>query len=472
MAETKTEAQLLSEKLVFEKKSAWELISDNEKVLMNNLNSDYVNFLNKAKTERESCTELLKMIEKAGFQNLDTINRKLTAGDKVYQVNRNKTLIAAIIGEEPIEKGINAVGAHIDSPRIDLKQNPVYEEAGLAMLKTHYYGGIKKYQWTALPLAMHGVILKEDGKKVEIVIGEDESDPVFCISDLLPHLAKDQMQKKMSEAIEGESLNIIIGNEPIKDEKVKEKIKLNLLRILNEKYGIKEKDFLTAEIELVPAIKAREVGLDRSLVGGYGQDDRVCAFTAIKAIMEISKPKRTAICVLADKEEIGSIGNTGMQSRAFENFIAELIEAKQGYNGINLIRALKNSKMISADVNAGVDPSYEGVMEKRNSAFIGGGVSLTKYTGSGGKYSANDAHAEFVSEIRQLFDKEKVIWQIGELGKVDQGGGGTIAGYLANLGMDVIDCGVALLSMHSPYEIASKVDIYMAYKAYKVFLNC
>ena len=471
MDNIKTEGQKLSELLTFETKSGWEKILSHNKEQIFNFCSQYIEFLNKAKTERESVNQLIKVSEQNGFKNLETINSKLNPGDKVYQSNHGKTLMLAVIGEQPIEKGFNAIGAHVDAPRLDLKQNPLYEDSGLGLLKTHYYGGIKKYQWTTIPLAIHGVVIKEDGTKVEIVIGEEENDPVFCITDLLPHLAKEQMEKKMREGIAGESLNILIGNEPYNDDKVKEKVKLNLLKILNDKYGIKEKDFLTAELEVVPAIKAKEVGLDRSLVGGYGQDDRVCAYAGFKALMDINKPKRTAICVLADKEEIGSVGNTGMQSRAFENFVAELIEACGEYSSLKLIRALKNSKMLSADVNAAVDPNYEGVMEKRNAAFIGRGICVTKYTGSGGKYSANDAHAEFFSEIRQLFDKENIIWQYGELGKVDQGGGGTIAGYLANLGMDVIDCGVALLSMHAPFEIASKLDIYMAYKAYNAFLK-
>lgn len=471
MEEKKTEGQKLNELLSYESKSAWEKISETEREQVFNFCSQYIGFLNKVKTERESADELIKLAESKGFKNFKALNGKLNPGDKVYLSNRSKTIMLAVIGEEPIEKGINAVGAHIDSPRLDLKQNPLYEDSGLGLLKTHYYGGIKKYQWTAMPLAIHGVVIKQDGTKVNIVIGEDDSDPVFCVTDLLPHLANEQMQKKMSEGITGESLNILIGNEPYKDDKVKEKVKLNLLKIINEKHGITEKDFLTAELEVVPAIKARDVGIDKSLVGGYGQDDRVCAYAAAIAIMELEKPKKTAICVLADKEEIGSVGNTGMKSRAFEDFLAELVEATGEYSALKVSRALRSSRMLSADVNAAVDPTYEGVMEKRNAAFIGKGVCVTKYTGAGGKYQANDAHAEFIGEVCQLLDKENIVWQIGELGKVDQGGGGTIAGYLANLGMDVVDCGVALLSMHAPFEIASKVDIYMAYRAYLAFLK-
>lgn len=471
MEDKKTEGQKLNEQLVYESKSAWEKISDAEKEQVFDFCRQYIDFLNKAKTERESVEELIKKAEQKGFVNFETINGKLKPGDKVYLNNRGKTLMLAVIGEDPIEYGINAVGAHLDSPRLDLKQNPLYEDSGLGLLKTHYYGGIKKYQWTAIPLSIHGVVIKEDGTKVDVVIGEEEGDPVFCVTDLLPHLASEQMQKKMTEGITGESLNVLIGNEPYKDDKVKEKVKLNLLRMINEKYGIKERDFLTAELEVVPAIKAREVGLDRSMVGGYGQDDRVCAFAAQMAIIEVEKPKRTAVCVLADKEEIGSVGNTGMKSRAFEDFLAELIEASDEYSALKVSRALRSSRMLSADVNAGLDPTYEGVMEKKNAAFIGKGVCVTKYTGSGGKYNANDAHAEFLGQIRSLLDRENIVWQIGELGKVDQGGGGTIAGYLANLGIDVADCGVALLSMHAPYEIASKVDIFMTYKAYHAFLK-
>ncbi len=471
MEDKKTEGQKLSEQLSYESATAWEKITDSEKEQVFSFCSQYIDFLNKAKTEREAAGELIRMAEERGFENFETIKRKLVPGDKVYLSNRGKTVMLAVIGQEPIENGVNAVGAHIDSPRLDLKQNPIYEDSGLAMLKTHYYGGIKKYQWTTIPLAIHGVVIKEDGTKVNVVIGEDETDPVFCVTDLLPHLAKDQMQKKMSEGIAGESLNILVGNIPFKDEKVKEKVKLNLLKLLNDKYGVVEKDFLTAELEVVPAIRACDVGIDRSLVGGYGQDDRVCAYTSVMSILETDSPKRTAVCVIADKEEIGSVGNTGMQSRAFEYFIAELIEAAGEYSALKVNRALSNSRMLSADVNAAVDPSFEGVMEKRNAAYAGKGVCVTKYTGSGGKYHANDAHAEFVNEVRRILDGENIIWQIGELGKVDQGGGGTIAGYLSNLGMDVVDCGVALLSMHAPFEIASKVDIYMAYRAYKAFLK-
>lgn len=471
MEELKTDGQKLNEKLTYESKNAWDRLADGEVELVSDFCNGYIDFLNRAKTEREAVSTFIDMIEKNGFKNLNLIDCGLNKGDRVYLSNRGKTLLLAVIGEEPLENGFNAIGAHVDAPRLDLKQNPLYESSELGFFKTHYYGGIKKYQWATIPLAIHGVVVKEDGTKIDIVIGEDESDPVFCISDLLPHLAKDQMQKKMSEGIAGEDLNILIGNQPYKDDKVKEKIKLNILNILYEKYGIKEKDFYSAELEVVPAIKAKQVGFDRSMVGGYGQDDRVCAYTAAKAISGLGVPKRTAVCILADKEEIGSVGNTGMQSRILMDFISEVMELTDGYDSLKLSRSLRNSKMISADVNGALDPSYEGVMEKRNSAFIGKGVCVTKYTGHAGKAGANDAHAEFLSEVIGMLDKNNVAWQIGELGKVDQGGGGTIAGYLANLGMDVIDCGTALLSMHSPFEIASKVDIYMTYKAYLAFIQ-
>lgn len=471
MEEIKTEGQKLNEQLVYESKSAWERLSENESEQVNSFCAGYIDFLNKAKTEREAVDVFIKLAEQKGFQNLNNINQKLNKGDKVYFSNRGKTLLLAVIGEEPLENGFCAVGAHVDAPRLDLKQNPLYESSDLGFLKTHYYGGIKKYQWTTIPLAIHGVVVKENGEKINIVIGEDDSDPVFCISDLLPHLSQEQMQKKMSEVIIGENLNILIGNQPYKDEKVKEKVKLNILKLLNEKYGIREKDFYSAEIEIVPAIKAKDVGIDRSMIGGYGQDDRVCAYAAAKAVFEVSIPKKTAVCILADKEEIGSVGNTGMQSRILIDFISELIELTGGLNSLKLSRALRNSKMISADVNGALDPAYEGVMEKRNSAYIGKGVCVTKYTGHAGKSGANDAHAEFLSEVIRILDNNNVAWQIGELGKVDQGGGGTIAGYLANLGMEVVDCGTALLSMHSPFEIASKVDIYMTYRAYLAFIR-
>jgi len=470
MKEEKTAGQLLSEELVYDAKTVWEKVTDKEKKEIFKFCDGYIDFLNKAKTEREAVKEGIKIAEEAGFKPL-TENMKLKAGDKVYFSNRGKTLLLAVIGKEAIKNGVMAVGGHVDVPRLDLKPNPLYEAEGLSLFKTHYYGGIKKYQWTTIPLALHGVIMKANGEKVEIIIGEDDSDPVFTITDLLPHLARQQMQKNMREGVPGENLNVLVGGIPYDDEKVKNRVKLNVLAILNKKYGITERDFNSAELEIVPAFKARNVGFDESFVGAYGQDDRVCSYTALKAICDVKKPEKTAVCILADKEEVGSMGNTGMQSRSFEFFIADLMEAKGEYNELDLKKCLANTKMLSADVDAGVDPTYSSVNEKLNAAYIGKGICLTKYTGHAGKAEASDASAEFVGEVRKLFDDNKVYWQMGELGKVDEGGGGTIAQYLANLGMDVIDCGVPVLSMHAPYEITSKADIFMAYRAYNVFMK-
>jgi len=473
MSENKTQGQILSEKLLIESKSAWEKISDEEFKLTFDLCERYKSFLNKAKTEREFVDETEKLAKSKGYiaiEELINSQKKLEPGMKVYSIGRNKTVVLAVIGEDSIEKGVNIVGAHIDSPRIDLKPNPMYEENDMVFLKTHYYGGIKKYQWVTIPLAMHGVVVKRDGSVVNIKIGEDANDTVFTITDLLPHLASEQMQKKMSEGITGEGLNILSGSIPYKDEKVKDKVKLNILNILNEKYGIVEEDLISAELEMVPKFDAVDVGFDKSMIGAYGQDDRVCAFTALEAILDTDKVKRTAVCILTDKEEIGSMGNTGAQSSFFVNFIADLCSLSvDNYNDIILRRCLSNSKMLSADVNAAIDPTYENVYEKRNSSFLGRGIVLQKYTGARGKSGASDANAEFVGEIRKLFNDNNVVWQSAELGKVDQGGGGTIAQFIANLNVDVIDCGVAILSMHSPFEVASKVDVYMAYKAYKTF---
>ncbi|MBZ4645802.1 MAG: aspartyl aminopeptidase [Clostridia bacterium] len=469
----KSQGQKIFDELKYEVKNGWEAVSANENKTILDFSEEYKKFLDKGKTERECIQEAVRLAREKGFTALDEIiktKKELKKGDKVYAVNRDKAIILAVIGEKSLEEGVNIVGAHMDAPRIDLKQNPIYEDSEMVLLKTHYYGGIKKYQWTTLPLAIHGVVVKKDGQKVNIVIGEEEDDPVFCITDLLPHLAQEQMQKKMSEGITGEGLNVLFGSIPYNDDKVKEKIKLNILSIIHDKYGIKEEDFISAEIEIVPAFKAKDVGLDRGLVGAYGQDDRVCGYTALKAILDLDNPQKTAVCLLVDKEEIGSMGNTGMQSRFFENILAELCELTEGhYNDLMLRRALSNSKCLSADVSAAVDPNYEGVHDKRNAPYISKGVVITKYTGARGKAGSNDAHAEFVGEIRALFNNNNIQWQTGELGKVDQGGGGTIAQFVANLGADVVDCGVALLSMHAPFEIASKLDIYMAYKAYHAF---
>ncbi len=435
---------------------------------------DYRKFITKAKTEREFCECTCRELTKAGFSPLES-KTVLNAGDKVFTVNRGKGVIAAVIGTDDISDGVNIIGAHIDSPRLDLKPNPLYEDGGIAYFKTHYYGGIKKYQWTTMPLAIHGVAALADGTQIKIVIGEGEDDPVFCVSDLLPHLAAAQMGKKMNEAISGESLNIILGNIGCDDEDIKDGVKYNILKLLNEKYDICEEDLLSSEIEVVPAYPARDIGFDRSMIGGYGQDDRVCAYTALRAITDINKPQKTAVCLLVDKEEVGSMGSTGMQSRHFENVMAKLCAmTHKDYNDIILRDALSHSTCLSADVSAAFDPNYPDVSEKRNCPIFGGGISLTKYTGSRGKGGASDASAELVAKIRAIFNENDVKWQIGELGKVDVGGGGTIAQFVANLDVDVIDAGVALLSMHSPYELASKLDIFMTYKGYREFYkhNC
>jgi len=475
MDNEKTKGQNLQEKLEYKPENAWKKSSDDFRKAAFEFCEGYKDFLDKGKTEREIAAEIEKMAVKAGFVSIDRViseNKRIVPGMKLYRIIRGKSAILSVTGSAPLEKGANMVGAHIDSPRIDLKQNPLYEDTEMALLDTHYYGGIKKYQWVTMPLALHGVIVKGDGSVVEIKIGENDSDPVFVITDLLPHLAAEQMQKKMSEAITGEGLNVLFGSIPYDDEKVKEKVKLNILNLLHEKYGVVEEDFISAELEIVPALKARDVGLDRSMVGAYGQDDRVCAYAALKAILEIENVERTAICVLSDKEEIGSVGNTGAESNILENYVADLCACSAGldnYNDIMAKRCLSNSKMLSADVNAAVDPNYENVHEKKNASYIGKGIVLTKYTGARGKSGASDASAEFVGEIRRLFNKNGIAWQTGELGKVDQGGGGTIAKYVANLGADVLDCGVALLSMHSPFEISSKIDVYINYNAYNVF---
>ena len=471
MAETKTAGQKLKEKLLVNDKNGWEETSAKERKQIEDFCEGYIDFLNKGKTERECVKKAKKIAEENGFKPLEKV-KKLKAGDRIYTINRDKNIVLAVIGEEPLESGLQVVGSHIDSPRLDLKPNPLYEDSGFAYFKTHYYGGIKKYQWVTMPLAIHGVVALKDGSKVEINIGEEEDDLTFVITDLLPHMARKQMEKKLSEGIEGEDLNVLLGSVPYDDEKVSDKVKLNVMKILNDKYGIVEKDFLSAEIEIVPAFKAKSLGFDKSMVAGYGQDDRVCAYTSLMAICEVAKPKKTAICILVDKEEIGSVGNTGMEARAFENFVGELLVLNGEDKNPNIMaRVLANSKMLSADVDGAFDPIYASVAERRNASYFGMGVGLNKYTGARGKSGANDANAEFVAELRKLFDDNKVRFQISELGKVDEGGGGTIAYILANKGMDVIDCGTPVLSMHSPYEVTSKFDVYMSYRAYKVFME-
>lgn len=457
------------EKLKYKTKNVYAGITSEQRREMLNLCDEYMTFLDKGKTERECVKEAIAMAEKRGFVRFYD-RESLRAGDKVYFVNRKKNLMLAVIGSEDIEKGINVVGAHIDSPRLDLKQNPLYESNEQALLKTHYYGGIKKYQWTAIPLSMHGVCYTKDGNQVEVCIGEEENDPVFCITDLLPHLAKEQMSKKLSEAIEGESLNILVGGMGVNDGDIDLGVKMNILNILNIAYGITEESFLSAELEIVPSFKAKNVGLDMSFVGAYGQDDRVCAFTALKSIFEIENPQKTAVCLLVDKEEIGSEGNTGMMSKFFEMAVAELINKLTGNcDMITYNRVIRNSVCMSSDVSAAYDPNYEGAFEKQNSAFAGRGIAIMKYTGAGGKSGSSDASSEFLYDILSIMNKNGVIWQSCELGKVDKGGGGTIAKYVANLNMNVIDCGVPVLSMHSPFEVTAKGDIYMAYKAYLAF---
>ena len=459
----------LYESLSYNKKNAYLAMTEKEKIEMNSLCDDYRSFLDAGKTERECVTESIKMAESAGFVNVDKLGT-LKAGDKVYKINRNKNIFMAVIGTEDIREGINIAGAHIDSPRLDLKQNPLYESTDMALLKTHYYGGVKKYQWTTIPLAIHGVIYNTMGEKIDISIGENDNDPVFVITDLLPHLAREQMSKNMREGVEAENLNVLIGGMPIEAEDVKEKVKFSILKILNNRYGINEKSFQTAEIEIVPAQKAKNVGLDESFIGAYGQDDRVCAYTTLKGIIDTDIPKKTAVAILVDKEEIGSSGNTGAQSAFMMMAITELIEKVNGSCSLtDLNKAISSSACMSSDVSNAVDPNFLSVSEPNNSSYAGYGVTLCKYTGSGGKYDSSDANAEFVYEIGKIMDENGVIWQTGELGKVDQGGGGTIAQYVANLNMDVIDCGVPVLSMHSPFEVTAKSDVYMAYRAYKAF---
>ncbi|MDB0440496.1 aminopeptidase [Clostridioides difficile] len=433
---------------------------------------NYMDFLSKSKTERLSVKEIIKLAKENGYISIDEAMEKgsISHGDKIYAINKEKAVALFIIGKNYIEKGMKIIGSHIDSPRLDLKPNPLYQEANLGFFKTHYYGGIKKYQWTAIPLALHGVVILNDGTKVDISIGEEDSDPVFCVTDLLVHLAGEQMQKKLSEGISGEALNVLIGNMPLDGEE-KEPITANILKILNEKYSIVEEDLLSAEIEVVPAGKARDLGFDRSMVLGYGHDDRVCSYAAVKAILETEQPEFTSVTLCVDKEEVGSQGNTGMHSKFFENTVAELIALEGDYCDIKVRRALANSKVLSADVAAGYDPNFGEAYEKRNSAYMGNGIVLNKYTGSRGKGGCNDANAEFISEVKRIFNEGNVVWQTAELGKVDQGGGGTIAYILANQGAEVIDCGVGVLNMHAPHEIVSKVDIYEMYKGYKAFFN-
>ncbi len=455
-----------------ERKNCFTYYDENEKLQLENTCNLYMDFLSRCKTERECVKEIIAMAEKAGYKDLDSVissGEKLQCGDKVYSVCMKKAVALFRIGKKGITDGMNILGAHIDSPRLDIKQNPVFEDGELAFLDTHYYGGIKKYQWVTLPLALHGTVVKKDGSVIDINIGEDEKDPVFCVTDLLIHLAQEQMEKKGARVVEGEDLNILIGNEPVKGDE-KEAVKANVLKLLKEKYNIEEEDFVSAEIEAVPAGKAREAGLDRSMIISYGQDDRVCAFTSLKAMLEIEESEKTACCLLVDKEEIGSVGATGMQSRFFENTVAEVMALTGEYTELNLRRALKNSRMLSSDVSSAYDPAYASAFEKKNVAFLSHGMVFNKFTGARGKSGSNDANAEYLADLRRIMDENNVHYQTAELGRVDLGGGGTIAYILALYGMEVIDSGVAVLSMHAPWEVTSKADVYEAEKGYKAFL--
>ncbi len=458
----------LKNKLFDKKESGWKKINEDEKTKIAELSKKYMDFLNKSKTEREFVKNARKLADEHGYKDIMEFS-SLKPGDKIYFINRNKSMYLAIIGTENIENGLHIIGSHVDSPRLDLKPNPLCEDTGLAYFTTHYYGGIKKYQWTTIPLSIHGTIVKTNGEKIDICIGEDENDPIFTITDLLPHLAQDQMQKKLKDGIDGEDLKLLIGSIPYNDEKGTDLIKLNILNILNKKYGITEADLSSSEIEVVPAFKARSLGLDESLIAAYGQDDKVCAYTSLAAMLELESVKNTAVCILSDKEEIGSVGNTGMESHMFDFFISEILN-KLGINKPNLLdKVFCFSKMLSSDVDAGFDPIYASVSDKHNAGFLGKGISINKYTGSRGKSGASDANAEYVAWVRNVLEKNDIKYQIAELGKVDIGGGGTIAYIIANKGADVIDCGVPVLSMHAPYEVTSKYDVYSAYKAYTAF---
>lgn len=465
------QGKILKEKYERKFTNAW--ISNISEESVQKFSKSYMDFLTHSKTEREAVESAEVEAKKRGFIPLsEKSGDKLNPGDRVYCVNRDKNILFAVIGTNPSESGFNIIGSHVDSPRIDLKPNPLYQDSEMVLLKTHYYGGIKKYQWATIPLSIHGVIFRENGEKVSIRLGENEDDPCFCFTDLLPHLAHEQMEKKMKDAITAEELNLLFGSRPFPEENLEDSIKLNVFDLLSKTYGITEKDFARSELEIVPAFHAREVGIDRSMIGAYGQDDKICAYTSLQSILGLQMPARTALCFLVDKEEIGSEGNTGMQSAFLENTIARLCAmTTDHYTEFTFRNTLFKSKFLSADVTDVVDPTYEGVDDKRNSAFLGNGIVITKYTGSDGKGGANDANAEFVSEIANLFDRNHIVWQTGEMGKVDAGGGGTIAKYLARTGMDVLDVGPGILSMHSPFEVSSKIDLYTSYLAYQTFYS-
>lgn len=462
--------------LTFDQKNGYATLAPAEEKIMEKVCSSYMDFLGKSKTERTAHDEAAALVEKAGFVNIETFIAKQTRvkpGDRIYASCAGKTIMALIVGKQPLENGMHIVGGHTDAPRLDLKQNPLYENNELAYFDTHYYGGIKKYQWVTIPLALYGVFALKNGKTLKVAIGDKPGDPVFCISDLLPHLAANQAQKKLGEAISGEELDVIVASRPVTDKTAKQKVKQYVLAYLNREYGVTEEDFVSAELEIVPAGLPREVGFDRALVLGYGQDDRVCAYAALAALLEVKgAPEYTACALMCDKEEIGSVGATGMHSNFFENMTAELVALQTGRESeLATKRCLRNSKLLSADVNPAFDPMFPSVSEKRNSCMVNYGTCITKYTGARGKSGANDANAEFLAEVRYIFDAAKVAWQTGELGKVDQGGGGTIAGIMARYGMDVVDCGVPILSMHAPAELAAKFDVYMSYKGFNAFYN-
>lgn len=462
------------ENLAKEYKNVWSSYSKEDKQQLFEYAERYRKFISECKTERECTRAMVKIAEANGYRNLEDLMKtgeKVGPGAKVYANYKDKTLILFCVGKKSLIEGLNILGAHLDSPRLDLKPNPLYEDSDFAMFKTHYYGGVKKYQWVAIPLAIHGVVVKKSGEVVNITIGENENEPVVGISDLLIHLSKDQLEKKLGEAIGGEDLNICLGSIPIDNEDEKQKVKANILKLLYEKYKIVEEDLVSAEIQIVPAGPARDYGLDRSMIIGYGQDDRVCAYASLEAQLAVENPDKTTVTILVDKEEVGSMGASGMQSRYFENTIAELLNLVGEYSSLKIRRTLTNSKMLSSDVTAGYDPNFTSVMDKYNSAFFGKGVVFNKYTGARGKSGSNEANAEYVAELRGIMEKENVTWQTSEMGKVDQGGGGTIAYILANYGMDVIDCGVPVHSMHAPWEITSKADLYEMRKAYIAFLK-
>ncbi len=456
-----------------ERKNAWKDYSSTDLKEIDMLCTGYIDFLSSCKTERECTKRTIELAKEKGYISIEEAvenGRELKPGDKIYAACMCKSVILFNIGKKPLEEGLNILGAHIDSPRIDIKQNPLYEDGGLAYFDTHYYGGIKKYQWVTIPLAIHGVLVKKDGSKINICIGENEEDPVFCITDLLIHLAGEQMEKKAAKVIEGEKLDLLIGSMPL-DSEEKENVKENVIKILKDSYGIEEEDFMSAELEIVPAGKARELGFDKSMVISYGQDDRVCAYTSLAAMLEMENVDKTSCCLLVDKEEIGSVGATGMQSHFFENTVAELINLEGNYSELKLKRCLKNSRMLSSDVNAAYDPLFADAFEKKNSSYCGKGVVFSKFTGSRGKSGSNDANAEYLAVLRNIMDNNNVNYQMAELGKVDIGGGGTIAYILSLYGMEVIDCGVAVLNMHAPWEVTSKADIYETKKCYMAFLK-